>query len=170
MPLFPSAIDKSILEDTMKITQRTATLNDAAILLNWRNDKSTRKFSRQSEKINPDEHIEWLIARLKRVRAEPFYLFDSEFGAIGMCRLDAISGSASKYEISILVEPSQHGKGIGTRILSLTCESFFELYPNYAIVAYIDGENYVSQKLFLSAGFKLMPSLGKLLHFEKTLN
>ena len=154
----------------MKITQRTATLRDGAILLNWRNDKSTRKFSRQSEEISPDEHIEWLTARLKRVHAEPFYLYDSEFGAIGMSRLDAIPESTNKYEISILVEPNQHGKGMGTRILSLTCESFFELYPNCVIVAYIELENYISQKLFLRAGFELMPSLGRFLYFEKALN
>lgn len=154
----------------MNITQRTATLGDAVRLLNWRNDTSTRKFSRQSEKISLDEHIEWLAARLKRVRSEPFYLFDAELGAIGMSRLDAISGSPGKYEISILVEPNQHGKGVGTTILRLTCESFFTLYPNYAIVAYISPDNYISQKLFLSAGFELMTSLGKFLHFEKTLN
>lgn len=154
----------------MNITQRIATLDDATILLNWRNNKSTREFSRQSEKIGPDEHIEWLIARLKRVHSEPFYLFDTEFKAIGMSRLDAISESPGKYEISILVEPDQHGKGVGTTILSLTCESFFTLYPNYAIVAYINPDNYISQKLFTSAGFELMPPLGKFLHFEKTLN
>lgn len=154
----------------MNITQRTATLGDATMLLNWRNDKSARKFSRQSEKISPDEHIEWLIARLKRVHSEPFYLFDAEFKTIGMSRLDAISESPNKYEISILVEPNQHGKGVGTTILRLTCESFFILYPNYAIVAYINRDNYVSQKLFLSAGFELMSSRGKFLHFEKTLN
>ena len=154
----------------MKITQRTATLSDGAILLNWRNDKSTRKFSRQSEKISLDEHNEWLTARLKRVGAEPFYLFDSEFGAIGMSRLDALPESTNKYEISILVEPNQHGKGLGTRILSLTCESFFDVFPNCVIVAHIDLENYISQKLFLRAGFELMPSLGKFLRFEKALN
>ena len=87
-----------------------------------------------------------------------------------MSRLDAIPESPGKYEISISVEPNQHGKGVGTTILNLTCESFFSLYPYYAIVAYINPDNYISQKLFLSAGFKLIPSLEKFLHFEKTLN
>ncbi len=87
-----------------------------------------------------------------------------------MSRLDSATESMNKYEISILVDPNQHGKGFGTKILSLTCESFFELHPDFAIVACINRLNYISQKLFLGAGFELLPTLGEFLYFEKSLN
>ena len=85
-----------------------------------------------------------------------------------MSRLDF--EATHKYEISILVDPNQQGRGMGTKILTLTCESFFDQYPNFAIIAYVHRSNYVSQKLFLRAGFELLPSLGDFVHFEKSLN
>ena len=151
----------------MEITQRTATLGDAAILLTWRNNPSIREFSLRSEIILGEGHLEWLTARLERVPFEPFFLFAADNKAIGMSRLDAVSDSVNKFEISILVDPNQHSKGIGTRILNMTCDAFFSLHPDYTIVASVHQYNYVSQKLFTSAGFELLPSVGDFLHFEK---
>jgi RimJ/RimL family protein N-acetyltransferase len=154
----------------MAITQRTATLNDADILLTWRNHPSTRKYSRQPEQISSDVHIEWLTTRLKKVQSEPFYLFLENSKVIGMSRLDAVSGSVHQFEISILVNPELHGKGMGTKILSWTCDSFFDLQPHHTIVAYVHRYNHISQKLFIGAGFELLTSPGEFLHYEKSLN
>jgi len=153
----------------MEITQRTATLDDAAVLLTWRNNPSAREFSLHTELIPSDEHLEWLTARLERVQLEPFFLFAVDHEVIGMSRLDAVSESAEKYKISILVDPNQHGKGMGTSILNMTCEVFFSLHPNNTIVANVHQHNYVSQKLFTNSGFQLLHSEGNFLHFEKTL-
>ena len=153
----------------MEITQRTATLSDAAILLAWRNNPSTREFSHHSELILSDEHLEWLTARLERIQFEPFFLFAADDKPIGMSRLDILSGSVNKYEISILVDPNQRGKEIGTRILHMTCEAFFGLHPDHTIVASVHRDNFVSQKLFTGADFELLLSVGDFLHFEKNL-
>ena len=153
----------------MEITQRTATLSDAAELLIWRNNPSAREFSLHSELIPMDEHLNWLSGRLERVQLEPFFIFAADNKAIGTSRLDAVSGSVNKFEISILVDPNQLGKGIGTRILNMTCDTFFSLHPDYTIVASVHQYNYVSQKLFANAGFQLLPSVGDFLHFEKSL-
>ena len=152
----------------MEITQRTATLDDAAVLLTWRNHPSAREFSLHSELIPSEEHLQWLTARLKRVQIEPFLLFAADHEVIGMSRLDAVAESTEKYEISILIDPIQHGKGMGTRILNMTCETFFSLYPDNTIVANVHQHNFVSKKLFTNAGFRLLPSAGTFLRFEKT--
>jgi L-amino acid N-acyltransferase YncA len=86
---------------------------------------------------------------------------------IGMSRLDAIPGSDYKNKISILVDSSQHSMGIGTRILKITCDFFFDLQPDKTIVAKVHRSNFVSQKLFESAGFKLITLESKFLIFEK---
>ena len=153
----------------MEISQRTATLGDADILLTWRNNPSAREFSLHSELIPIDQHLKWLSDRLERVELEPFFLFSADYKMIGMSRLDIISGSTDEYEISILVDPDQHGKGVGTRILNLACESFFTLYPDKTIVAKVHDHNFISQKLFANAGFELQTSVGDFLLFEKTL-
>ena len=154
----------------MKITQRTATLMDGGVLLNWRNDPSVRKFSMHSEIIRIDEHLKWLSERLERVRLEPFFLFTIDDKAIGMTRLDIITGSNDKFEISILVDPAQQGKGMGTRILNMACESFFRVHQNKTIVARVHKRNLVSQKLFMHSGFKLRDSTDEFLHLEKSLS
>lgn len=153
----------------MEITQRNATLGDANVLLTWRNNSSVREFSLHSELIPIDEHLKWLSNRLERVQIEPFFLFAAENRMIGMSRLDFVSGKTDKYEISILVDPDQHGNGLGTRILNLTCESFFTLHPDKTIIARVHERNFVSQKLFTNAGFKLQTLVDNFLHFEKTV-
>lgn len=158
---------ESILQNTMVISQRTATLSDASILLSWRNAQRVREFSLQSEPILLDQHLHWLSARLKRVRFEPLFLFSAENKPIGMSRLDRLSDSINKYEISILVDPSHHGKGIGRQILDMTCKSFFLLHPEKSLIARINKDNFKSQNLFSSAGFKLQSSTGSYLIFEK---
>lgn len=151
----------------MIITQRTATLGDAAMLLTWRNNPSARKFSLNSEHIPDDQHLEWFRARLERTQIEPFFLYEAESKVIGMSRFDIASGTFNKSEISILVDPNEHGKGVGKKILNMACVTFFGLHPNYAIVANVHKQNFVSQKLFAGAGFELLHSVGDFHCFEK---
>jgi RimJ/RimL family protein N-acetyltransferase len=153
----------------MEITQRTATLSDAAILLNWRNNSRVREFSMYSNLILIDEHLKWFTARLERVQFEPFYVFEVNKLLIGMSRLDVMSGEVNKYSISILVDPTQHGKGVGKKILNMTCENFLSLHPATTLVASVHKYNLVSQKLFISSGFELIPTTGDFLHYEKHL-
>jgi RimJ/RimL family protein N-acetyltransferase len=154
----------------MEITQRNATYGDAQALLLWRNHPDVRAFSLQSELIPINEHTRWLADRLLRVDHEPFYIFESEFEVIGMCRLDLLPGAIDEYEISILVDPNRHAKGIGTKILKMSCTSFFCSHPNKSIVAKVRKDNLVSRKLFESADFDLQITLGDLLYFKKDLN
>ena len=151
----------------MEITQRTATLEDATLVLSWRNEPSTRKFSRHSELILNDEHSRWYTARLTRVRFEPFYLFEDEHNVVGMSRLDIIPDFTDRYQISILVDSKFQGKGVGTKLLNLTCDSFFRLHPNKSILASVHRENIVSQKLFIGAGFRTLNSSDNFIDFEK---
>ncbi len=151
----------------MGITKRNARLSDAARLLEWRNNPIARDFSRNSELIRTEEHSMWLSQRLGRISFEPFYIFELENKSVGMSRLDFESDN--KFAISILVDPEQHSKGIGTIILKMTCEIFFDLYPSYVIVATVHQRNIISQKLFENADFELREFLGEFLRFEKTL-
>lgn len=151
----------------MIITQRTATLCDAALILTWRNNPNTRKFSKNSEQIPDDQHLEWFRARLERIQFEPFFLYEAEFKAIGMSRFDIASGFANKFEISILVDPNEHGKGVGRKILDMACATLFGLNSDYTIVAGVHQQNFISQRLFAGAGFELRPSISDFLNFEK---
>ena len=153
----------------MGITQRTACLSDAELLLSWRNQATTRQFSGHSQLISPDEHLRWFTARLKRTYMEPYFLFTLNQKPVGTSRLDIVTGSDNEYEISILVDPEQNGQGLGTQILEMTCASIINSHPKSSILAKVHKDNLISQKLFMRAGFKLMPLEGKSFHFKKIL-
>jgi RimJ/RimL family protein N-acetyltransferase len=152
----------------MGITKRNARFSDAALLLEWRNSQSAREFSQNSEQIRVEEHLAWLSKRLEKIKFEPFYVFELEHEPVGMSRLDNGFDSPEEFLISILVDPEQHSKGIGTTILSTTCEAFFDLHPRYRIIAKVHQNNFVSQKLFANAGFELQNSVGNFIFFKKT--
>ncbi len=151
----------------MIITQRNATLGDAAVLLTWRNNPSTRMYSKNSEQILSDQHLEWFSARLERTQFEPFFLYEEGPKAIGMTRFDIASETDNKFEISILVDPNEHGKGVGRKILDMACSSLFDKHPDHTIIARVHQQNFISQKLFAAAGFKLLPPIGDFLILEK---
>jgi len=161
---------KSILENTMEITQRIANLGDADALLMWRNSTSARSFSQDSEIIPIDQHLSWLSNRLTRLELEPFFVFTLANKGVGMSRLDVVPGSADKYEVSILVDPNQQGKGIGSKILNMTIESFVNEFPKKTITARVHVNNFVSQSLFKKAGFHSHSQVGDFFYFEKPLN
>jgi RimJ/RimL family protein N-acetyltransferase len=152
----------------MKITQRTATLKDAPLILTWRNHPSTREFLPHSTLIENNEHSRWFSARLERLQLEPFLLFEVDHEVVGISRLDLVLEFTDKYEISILVDPKQHGNGIGTKILDMTCKDFFRSHPNKSIIARVHSQNIASQRLFVSAGFLLRSSEGAFLNFERS--
>jgi UDP-2,4-diacetamido-2,4,6-trideoxy-beta-L-altropyranose hydrolase len=153
----------------MEISQRTASLGDAVTLLEWRNHPTVRKFSTNSEIITRERHLVWLSNRLQRLELEPFFVYSLESRMVGMSRLDIRSDSADSYEISILVDPSQHGKGFGTRIVDMTCISFFNVFPSANLVARVHEDNFVSKKLFLKTGFELLSLEKNYLFYEKSL-
>jgi UDP-2,4-diacetamido-2,4,6-trideoxy-beta-L-altropyranose hydrolase len=153
----------------MYITKRNANLSDAAVLLKWRNSPSARKFSQNSELIQIEDHLVWLSERLERITFEPFYMFELGDQLVGMSRLDFESQSTNEFVISILVDPVQHGKGFGKKILNMTCANIFDSYPSSTIVAKVHQDNSISQKLFVNCGFKLQIRIGEFLRFERTL-
>jgi RimJ/RimL family protein N-acetyltransferase len=98
-----------------------------------------------------------------------YYIFELGHQLVGCCRLDFEFQSSNEFFISILVDPIQHGKGIGTKILSMTCAIIFDLHPKSTIIAKVHQNNSVSQKLFLNCGFELQRRVGDFLRFERTL-
>ena len=153
----------------MEISQRTATLGDAALLLEWRNNPVVRKFSQHSGPISLENHMIWFSSRLETVHSEPFTLFLADHKIIGMTRLDYLPGFDNSFAITILVDPNERGKGFGTKILNTTCESFFSACPRSILKAKVHQNNYASQKLFINADFSVQIPTGLFLNYEKSL-
>lgn len=152
----------------MKLTQRSASLDDSDELLSWRNNPETRMYSVNSNLISYDEHQKWISDRLNRIHNEPFLVYSLENTMIGMARFDSVSDAIDKFQISIMVSPTRQSEGLGTLLLRKSCETFFSRYPRGIIVARVHVENSVSISLFKKAGFEQLSKKKSFLCFEKT--
>jgi len=138
---------------------RLATINDAELLLNWRNDELTRANSFNDKVISIQDHLEWfhksLASRLRKI-----YIAEINNIPIGTIRVD-INDDNSR-ELSWIIAPSQRGYGYGTKILS----TFVSMYPS-VYIAQIKEKNTPSIKMVTSCGFTLLSDKRNILKFIK---
>ena len=111
----------------------------------------------------------WFSSRLLRIESEPFLIFFWKLKPIGTVRLDFESFKSRKFLISIFVDPTYQGVGIGNKILTIICEQYLTT-PGKVIIARVHKSNIVSKKLFVSTGFKLIFESSDFILYEKNSN
>ena len=85
---------------------RTATIQDAELLLEWRNDPQTRKSSHTTHEVQKEEHIAWLNLTLTNTNRR--LLIAEESGVpVGTIRADYSDGM---FELSWTVAPNARGR------------------------------------------------------------
>ena len=142
-----------------KLVMRPVNISDSQQLLEWRNHISIRKYSRHVEEVTIDSHKVWLSHKIDSSNHSSKILMFSELGKdIGMTRLDTLDGGFA--EISILVEPTLHHKGLGSKILQQTIRHAFERMNYSGLQADIHIENRASTLLFLKFGFSRVNRVG----------
>ncbi|GCA52255.1 hypothetical protein KGO5_04720 [Sinorhizobium sp. KGO-5] len=105
-----------MIHDGDKLTFRRATIEDAKMLFDWRNDPETRAMSRDTSVLLMDNHLAWLTRRL--ALSEPgLYIAEIDKIPVGTVRLD-------QDEISYAVSPSHRRKGIAEKMLNRAFELF----------------------------------------------
>jgi len=148
-------------------------MDDAGVLLLWRNDSTTRLASRDECAISAKDHEKWLA----RCIADPeriLLIGESSQGneKFGMVRFDLMSGALffEDYEVSIIVAPEVRGRGLSKTLLS-SAEIFLSADTAVQnIFAYVKKDNALSTKLFSTCGYyKTGESDGVGLWFKKSL-
>ncbi len=123
---------------------------DAAMLLAWQSDPVTRRFSRNPAIPSEREHTAWFAAKLR----DPdclFHILTQAETPVGMLRLDRRNDhGAYAYEVSILVAPERHGRGLGRAALALARR----LVPEADLHAEVHADNLASHALFSAAGYR----------------
>src|SRR5262245_39667124 len=100
--------------ELMEIHFRKATLNDADLLLRWRNDEESSKNSRKPELISRNQHLRWL----KRTLADPdriLLIGERSNMPLGTIRFDRLKPES--WEMSWTVAPEFRGRGIGKSLV-----------------------------------------------------
>lgn len=142
------------------MTLRNATMNDAEILLKWRNDAATRSASHNVEEVKFDDHLIWLEATLSNSMRQ-LLIAEDKGRPVGCVRIDREPSGA---ELSWTVDPESRGNGIAKRMLQLVINSF----PHGSLLrAEIKVENTASLKVALAAGMILSHETGNIFHLVK---
>jgi len=116
-------------------------------MFTWQQHPETRRHARRPRPPTRVEHQAWLAKKL----ADPDVVLQiiSDGGApAGALRLDPVVTGA--YEVSILVDPARHGRGIGKAALALARD----LRPAAELRAEVLPGNAGSHALFRNAGYR----------------
>jgi RimJ/RimL family protein N-acetyltransferase len=105
----------STAQHSNRLLLRLANLDDAGVLLEWRNNSSTREASHNTASINEYEHIQWLRKILANVNRK-LYVAEIDGTPVGTVRVDS---DALESELSWTVSPAMRGSGVGKEMVSM---------------------------------------------------
>lgn len=133
-----------------EITLRPATMQDAPLLLNLRNDPEAIRFSVTGRGVTPAEHQAWLAARLDDPDTR-LWVAEDVGTVVGQVRVDLESGVGT---VSIGIAPDHRGRGVGQAVLqSMVVE--MERDPRATrLRALVHPENGASVRAFEAVGFR----------------
>jgi RimJ/RimL family protein N-acetyltransferase len=124
---------------------RKATFDDWKILLDWRNDPTTRENSFKTEEIPEQTHKLWFNDSLLNPNRE-IYILETNSTPVGTLRSDCYL--SNEYALSWNIAPNYRGKGYGVKILELFLKG-----KTGKFIAEIKPENIASIKMVLKNGF-----------------
>ena len=141
------------------LSLRPATLEDAEMLIKWRNDKSTRMASHTTDEVKLKKHIEWLKATLQNQNRH-LYVAKENGISVGTVRADYDNGI---YELSWTVSAEARGKGVGKRMVSLLANR-----TKKPIRAEVKKGNKASSKIAEFSGMKFVKEESNgVLHYQR---
>jgi RimJ/RimL family protein N-acetyltransferase len=140
------------------IALRPATLQDADLLLEWRNDPATREASHSTARVPRDEHLAWLSATL--ANADRKLVIAEENGApVGTVRAERANGV---WNLSWTVAPQARGRGVAKRMVALLASRI-----SGPIRAEVKAENIASARIAEHAGMTLERESDGVLHYRR---
>jgi UDP-2,4-diacetamido-2,4,6-trideoxy-beta-L-altropyranose hydrolase len=148
--VFAAAIGTDVSSDHKRIGIRPAETADKNWVFGLQSRPETRRFFRNPSIPLREEHDRW-FDELLRDPERMLLVIERDGDPVGTVRSDRLSplGGNSRYEVSIVVDPSFHGLGIGNTALSL----LRRLLPTAVFDATVLSQNAASRALFLNAGY-----------------
>lgn len=142
----------------MAPTFRPATLDDADLLFQWRNDPITRQNSRQTAEIDHPTHLKWLAEAIQNPKRKLFIAFANKT-PIGTVRFD--QQNELTWELSWTIAKESRGQGFGKEMVKVATT----LMPKNNLIAVIKDNNQASTKIATYAGFVFDKQVGDTAHW-----
>ena len=135
------------------VTLRHANGLDASRVLAWNGAPEVRARSMDPRPITTEAHARWFAARLRDPRGG-LWIAQLDGCPIGVVRVDRDDHDVdSPGRISIVLDPSVRGRGLGRQVIALACAA-----DGGPVVADILADNHASRTSFEAAGFVQVPS------------
>jgi RimJ/RimL family protein N-acetyltransferase len=137
---------------------RPATLQDADLLLAWRNDPQTRAASHNSSEVAREDHLAWLSSSLANPNRRLF-VAEEAGEAVGTVRADFSEGA---WELSWTTAPQARGRGVAKRMVALLAQQI----PD-PIRAEVKVGNVASARIAQQAGMQFDREVDGVMHFKR---
>ena len=130
----------------MKEQLRQLHKRDLNLLFEWRNHPTVRRNSFDTSEIYWKDHEKWFVDVLNNEKIIS-YILEVYSKPVGVIRFDFIAQEVAK--INYLIDPTQHGKGYGTKIVQLGVPIMFKNRLNLKkVFGLVLKENLASIKIF----------------------
>lgn len=147
-------VARCLLADSVRL--RRATTADAELVWRWRNHPSTRAQSGDPTEIPLDRHLVWFERAVESVD-RALLLATEGAEPCGVLRFDF---DGDRAVVSIFVDPTRHGGGLGSRMLDAGISRILREWPSLkGLDARVLHSNEASRRLFVEAGFVERESL-----------
>ncbi|HEX7809072.1 MAG TPA: GNAT family N-acetyltransferase [Thermoanaerobaculia bacterium] len=133
-----------------ELALREATLADADLLREWRNDPIVRQNSFTQDVIAPDTHRAWLERKLAANSGTKIWILTSDGEPAGQVRYDRDGDVA---EVSVSIDGRFRGAGFGVAILTMSAPRACAEFGVREIRALVKLTNAPSLAAFTRAGF-----------------
>jgi RimJ/RimL family protein N-acetyltransferase len=150
----------------LTLSLRQAQLEDAPVLLQWRNDDEVRAASFNQSLVAPDEHTAWL-RRLIRDPDRSLFVVLEDGEAVGEVRLDHRGGGIA--EVSIVLAPEARGRRLGPVVLDHAAAEAARQEQD-ELRARVRPENSRSLRAFEAAGFHELSRTDEVVELTRTLD
>jgi len=144
---------------TADLTLRGATLQDARLLLEWRNDLVTRASSFNSQVIQTEEHARWLTRRIAAGPEKKTFVAAVGGVPVGTIRLD---DDGAAIELSWCIGAEHRRKGYGFAMVAKAIAGL-----TVPLVANIKRDNESSIKIARRLGFVKKETQGMFIRYER---
>lgn len=136
----------------MPLRVRAATVDDEALLLDWANDRTTRRNAFSTAPITAEEHHTWFRGRLDDERDCRIFIGEAVDGVpVGQVRFDR---HVDAWRISYALAPEFRGRRLGRPLLEVAIRELARMDEPLLLVAEVRGSNVASQRVFDSLGFE----------------
>lgn len=130
---------------------REAIFDDWKIILDWRNDPTTRENSFNTEEVSELAHQQWFTNSLSNKKRK-IYILEDNLTPVGSIRSDILD--TGEYLLSWSIAPNQRGKGYGTKILKTYLKD-----RTGEFIAEIKPENIASIKMVINNDFECVSEI-----------